>query len=117
MAKRELGCRYAASHIFDLCRMTQLSADAIRKPSWNRSECAKTDIQLADDAKEQLAETGNLDRTYPSLLERGLRTPTFLVILMLAHQPRTRARAPTNHSGIPGAVRQRASTCAFRRTC
>lgn len=27
---------------------------------------------------------GNLERTYPSLLERGLRTPTFLVILRLA---------------------------------
>src|ERR1700730_1146305 len=26
--------------------------------------------------QEQLAETGNLDRTYPSLLERELRTPT-----------------------------------------
>ena len=34
--------------------------------------------------QEQLAETGDFDRTYPSLLERGLRTPTFFVILSLA---------------------------------
>jgi transcriptional regulator with XRE-family HTH domain len=34
--------------------------------------------------QEQLAETGDFDRTYPSLLERGLRTPTFFLILSLA---------------------------------
>jgi transcriptional regulator with XRE-family HTH domain len=34
--------------------------------------------------QEQLAETGDFDRTYPSLLERGLRSPTFFVILSLA---------------------------------
>jgi transcriptional regulator with XRE-family HTH domain len=34
--------------------------------------------------QEQLAESGAFDRTYPSLLERGLRTPTFFVILCLA---------------------------------
>jgi len=27
-------------------------------------------------SQEQLAELANIDRTYPSLLERGLRTPT-----------------------------------------
>jgi transcriptional regulator with XRE-family HTH domain len=35
-------------------------------------------------SQEQLAETGDFDRTYPSLLERGLRTPTFFVIVSLA---------------------------------
>jgi transcriptional regulator with XRE-family HTH domain len=35
-------------------------------------------------SQEQLAEAGDFDRTYPSLLERGLRTPTFFVILNLA---------------------------------
>jgi transcriptional regulator with XRE-family HTH domain len=35
-------------------------------------------------SQEQLAETGDFDRTYPSLLERGLRTPTFFVIISLA---------------------------------
>ena len=35
-------------------------------------------------SQEQLAERGNFDRTYPSLLERGLRQPTFFVILHLA---------------------------------
>jgi transcriptional regulator with XRE-family HTH domain len=35
-------------------------------------------------SQEQLAEVGDLDRTYPSLLERGLRTPTFFVIVRLA---------------------------------
>jgi transcriptional regulator with XRE-family HTH domain len=35
-------------------------------------------------SQEQLAESGDFDRTYPSLLERGLRTPTFYVIVSLA---------------------------------
>ena len=35
--------------------------------------------------QEDLAERGNFDRTYPSLLERGRRSPTFFVILQLAH--------------------------------
>lgn len=34
--------------------------------------------------QEQLAADGDFDRTYPSLLERGLRTPTLSVILRLA---------------------------------
>ena len=35
-------------------------------------------------SQEQLALLGNFDRTYPSLLERGLRTPTLTVIFRLA---------------------------------
>jgi transcriptional regulator with XRE-family HTH domain len=35
-------------------------------------------------SQEKLAELGDFDRTYPSLLERGLRTPTFVVIVDLA---------------------------------
>ena len=35
--------------------------------------------------QEDLAERGDFDRTYPSLLERGRRSPTFFVILQLAH--------------------------------
>jgi XRE family transcriptional regulator, regulator of sulfur utilization len=35
-------------------------------------------------SQEDLAERGDFDRTYPSLLERGRRSPTFLVILQLA---------------------------------
>jgi transcriptional regulator with XRE-family HTH domain len=35
-------------------------------------------------SQEQLAEASELDRTFPSLLERGLRTPTFFVIVRLA---------------------------------
>jgi transcriptional regulator with XRE-family HTH domain len=31
--------------------------------------------------QEQLAELANMDRTYPSLLERGLRTPSLLQLL------------------------------------
>jgi transcriptional regulator with XRE-family HTH domain len=34
--------------------------------------------------QEQLAEIGGLDRTYASLLERGLRTPTLSVLFRLA---------------------------------
>jgi transcriptional regulator with XRE-family HTH domain len=36
-------------------------------------------------SQEQLASLGNFDRTYPSLLERGLRTPTLTVIFRLAN--------------------------------
>ena len=35
-------------------------------------------------SQETLAEFGEFDRTYSSLLERGRRTPTFFVILRLA---------------------------------
>jgi transcriptional regulator with XRE-family HTH domain len=35
-------------------------------------------------SQEQLAALGDFDRTYPSLLERGLRTPTLTVVFRLA---------------------------------
>jgi transcriptional regulator with XRE-family HTH domain len=35
-------------------------------------------------SQERLADLGNFDRTYPSLLERGLRTPTLTVVFKLA---------------------------------
>ena len=35
-------------------------------------------------SQEHLAETADLDRTYPSLLERGLREPTLGVVIRLA---------------------------------
>ena len=35
-------------------------------------------------SQEQLAALGGFDRTYPSLLERGLRTPTLTVLFRLA---------------------------------
>jgi transcriptional regulator with XRE-family HTH domain len=35
-------------------------------------------------SQEQLAEAANVDRTYPSLLERGLRQPTLCMLLRLA---------------------------------
>ncbi len=35
-------------------------------------------------SQEKLASLGDFDRTYPSLLERGLRTPTLTVIFRLA---------------------------------
>lgn len=34
--------------------------------------------------QEELAFRGDLDRTFPSLLERGLRTPTLTIICVLA---------------------------------
>ena len=34
--------------------------------------------------QEQLAEAADIDRTYPSLMERGLRQPTLAVVLALA---------------------------------
>jgi transcriptional regulator with XRE-family HTH domain len=35
-------------------------------------------------SQEELAEACDMDRTYPSLLERGQRTPTLTVLLDLA---------------------------------
>src|SRR3569832_1627048 len=35
-------------------------------------------------SQEDLAERGDFDRTYPSMLEHGRRAPTFFVILQLA---------------------------------
>jgi transcriptional regulator with XRE-family HTH domain len=35
-------------------------------------------------SQEQLAEAADVDRTYPSLLERGLRQPTLHMLLRLA---------------------------------
>ena len=36
-------------------------------------------------SQEELAGNANFDRTYPSLLERGLRTPTLTVLIELAN--------------------------------
>jgi transcriptional regulator with XRE-family HTH domain len=36
-------------------------------------------------SQEELAERANMDRTYPSLLERGLRTPSLLQLLNIGH--------------------------------
>jgi len=45
-------------------------------------------LRTARDAKgmsqEELADLGDFDRTYPSLLERGKRSPTIVVIVRLA---------------------------------
>ena len=35
-------------------------------------------------SQEELAGEAEFDRTYPSLLERGLRTPTLTVVIQLA---------------------------------
>jgi transcriptional regulator with XRE-family HTH domain len=35
-------------------------------------------------SQEALCEGANMDRTYPSLLERGLRTPTLPVVIEIA---------------------------------
>ncbi|MBS0420207.1 MAG: helix-turn-helix transcriptional regulator [Proteobacteria bacterium] len=44
-------------------------------------KAARTERGLS---QEDLAERGDFDRTYPSMLERGRRSPTFFVILQLA---------------------------------
>jgi DNA-binding XRE family transcriptional regulator len=44
----------------------------------------KTARKRAGMTQEQLAEAAHIDRTYPSLLERGLRSPTVLIIMHLA---------------------------------
>jgi transcriptional regulator with XRE-family HTH domain len=35
-------------------------------------------------SQEELAERGDFDRTFPSLLERGMRTPTLTVFCVIA---------------------------------
>lgn len=35
-------------------------------------------------SQEELASRTDIDRTYPSLLERGLRTPTLAMLLLIA---------------------------------
>ena len=46
---------------------------------------ALRDLRLARGlTQDALAEAAGLDRTYPSLLERGLRVPTFLLMWRLA---------------------------------
>jgi len=46
--------------------------------------------------QEELAVEAEFDRTYPSLLERGLRTPTLSVIISLAKVLKTTAPALVN---------------------
>jgi transcriptional regulator with XRE-family HTH domain len=36
-------------------------------------------------SQEKLAEVADIDRTYPSLLERGLRQPTLAVLIAVAY--------------------------------
>ena len=43
---------------------------------------ARTDAALS---QEKLAEAADIDRTYPSLLERGLRQPTLAVLIAVAY--------------------------------
>jgi transcriptional regulator with XRE-family HTH domain len=40
--------------------------------------------QCAGLSQERLAEMSDLDRTYPSLMERGLRQPTLSVLFLVA---------------------------------
>ena len=42
-------------------------------------------------SQEDLAERGDFDRTYPSMLEHGRRSPSFFVILQLARALRMEA--------------------------
>jgi transcriptional regulator with XRE-family HTH domain len=44
----------------------------------------RTTRDAAGISQEQLAEAADIDRTYPSLLERGLRQPTLYMLLRLA---------------------------------
>ena len=41
-------------------------------------------------SQEKLAELANMDTSYPSLLERGLRTPSLLQLLSIADALKTR---------------------------
>jgi transcriptional regulator with XRE-family HTH domain len=40
--------------------------------------------QLEGLSQEDLADMADMDRTYPSLLERGLRTPSLLTVIQVA---------------------------------
>jgi transcriptional regulator with XRE-family HTH domain len=41
-------------------------------------------------SQEELAELAGLHRTYPSMLERGIRTPTLTIVIRLAEALRVR---------------------------
>jgi len=43
---------------------------------------ARTQIERV--SQEELAEMAEMNRTYPSLLERGLRTPTLFIVIRVA---------------------------------
>jgi hypothetical protein len=71
-------------------------APAMEVPFWSRRQrrhCQRMDIRKCEPVTDSEALVHHLDerlrivsddRTYPSLLERGLRTPTFFVIISLA---------------------------------
>ncbi len=40
--------------------------------------------EAAGQSQEELAELAGVHRTYPSMLERGIRTPTLTVVIQLA---------------------------------
>jgi ribosome-binding protein aMBF1 (putative translation factor) len=48
------------------------------------SQWLRTARELAGVTQEELAARAQIDRTYPSLLERGLREPTLSVLCQLA---------------------------------
>jgi transcriptional regulator with XRE-family HTH domain len=60
--------------------------------AWAFGQALRTRRRELGMSQERLAELGDFDRTYPSLLERGLRTPTFHVILQLSLSLRTDPR-------------------------
>lgn len=70
-------------------------------------------------SQEKLAAKGHFDRTYPSLLERGLRTPTLTVVFALAEAlevhplelvTETVARLQDDEATPPGLTTSRAGT-------
>jgi transcriptional regulator with XRE-family HTH domain len=52
--------------------------------AWAFGETLRSERLRRGMSQEELAEASDMDRTYPSLLERGHRTPTLTVLLDLA---------------------------------
>ena len=69
-------------------------------------------------SQEALAQRAGLDRTYPSLLERGLRTPTLGTLIDLAAalslRPEQLVTDALARLGVPTAARPRPAPAAAR---
>jgi transcriptional regulator with XRE-family HTH domain len=61
-----------------------MNASARQKVAVAFGTVLRTARDAAELSQEQLAEAADVDRTYPSLLERGLRKPMLHMLLRLA---------------------------------
>jgi transcriptional regulator with XRE-family HTH domain len=70
--------------------MSTLDSRLVARAFGATLKAARADAGIS---QETLAERADCDRTYPSLLERGLRQPTISMIIDLAGAPHVEATA------------------------